>query len=95
MILKLEEAKRYLRMEEDYIEEDADVESLVLAAEAYLKKAGCALSAADESSKLAIKMLVNHWHENREPIGSGDRLAFGLSELILQLQYGSYVEGTT
>jgi hypothetical protein len=95
MILTLEEAKRYLRMEIEYTEEDQDVEDFAMAAEIYLRKAGCVLSASDESSKLAIKMLINHWHENREPIGSGDRLAFGLTELILQLQYGSYEEGAT
>lgn len=87
MVLTLEEAKKYLRLDVDDIEEDNDVIPLILAAEGYLTNAGCTLNTGDEVAKLAIKMLVVHWYENREPIGKGDKLAYGLQALITQLQY--------
>ncbi|WP_318773059.1 head-tail connector protein [Bacillus gobiensis] len=83
----MNEAKRYLRIEEDFTEEDEDVGALVSAAEKYLKNAGCLLNPDDEMAKLAVKMLTIHWYENREPIGNGDKLAFGLQSLITQLQH--------
>lgn len=87
MILKADEAKRYLRLDEDYTDEDTDITALVMAAEGYLKNAGCTLKDGDELAKLAIKMLVVHWYENREPTGEANKLAYGLQSLITQLQY--------
>lgn len=89
MILALDEAKKYLRLDIEDTEEDADITALIMAAEGYLKNAGCTLNTGDEVAKLAIKMLVVHWYENREPIGQGDKLAYGLQALITQLQYCS------
>lgn len=87
MILSVLEAKAYLRLEQDYTEEDADITALISSAEGYLKNAGCILNTGDEVAKLAIKMLVVHWYENREPIGQGNQLVFGLQSLITQLKY--------
>lgn len=87
MILSLNEAKKYLRIEIDYTDEDDDITALTNSAEGYLKNAGCVLNSDDEVAKLAIKMLVVHWYENREPIGQGNQLAFGLQSLITQLKY--------
>ena len=42
--------------------------------------------------KLAIKMLVLHWYENREVIGEAKKLAFSLDNIITQLQYCYEVE---
>lgn len=87
MILSLLEAKKYLRFETDYTDEDNDITALIGSAEGYLSNAGCVLNTGDEVAKLAIKMLVVHWYENREPIGQGNQLAFGLQSLITQLKY--------
>lgn len=84
-ILNLGEAKKYLRV--DYEDEDEDIQSLLDAAEKYLINAGCTLNVDDEEAKLAIKMLVVHWYENREPIGTASKLAYGLQSLIAQLKY--------
>lgn len=35
---------------------------------------------------LAVEMLFAHWHDNREPIGSASKIAYGLECLITQLQ---------
>ncbi|MDT8717608.1 phage gp6-like head-tail connector protein [Clostridium sp. 19966] len=87
MVLTVIEAKKYLRLEEDYTSEDEDIESLIMAAEQYLINAGCILIETDNVAKLAIKMLVVHWYENREPTGQGNQLAYGLQSLIAQLKY--------
>ncbi|MBP1083501.1 head-tail connector protein [Bacillus capparidis] len=92
MIITVNEAKRYLRIEEDFTEDNEDVGALISAAEKYLKNAGCMLNPDDEMAKLAVKMLTIHWYENREPIGKGNKLAFGLQSLITQLQH-CYEEG--
>ncbi|EPR12317.1 head-tail connector protein [Ruminiclostridium papyrosolvens] len=87
MILTLVEAKKYLKGDESDTSEDLDILSLITAAEEYLKNAGCKLPEGNELAKLAIKLLVVHWHENREPIGKADKLQYSLSNIILQLQY--------
>ena len=87
MILSMGEAKRYLQIDEDDSDSDSEIQSLILAAEEYLKNAGCTLIEGNELAKLAVKILVVHWHENREPIGKGDKLQYGLAGIILQLQY--------
>lgn len=92
--LSLDEAKSYLRLDESYTDEDTDITALINAAEKYLTNAGCTLNEGDEVAKLAEKMLVVHWYENREPIGKGDLLAYGLQALITQLQY-CYDDTTT
>lgn len=86
MILKLAEAKKYLRIDVDDTDEDDSIQSLIDSAEVYLTNAGCVLNVGDAVAELAIKMLVNHWYNHREPTGKVDLLAFGLSSLIIQLQ---------
>lgn len=94
MILTLKEAKQYLRLEEAYTDEDDEVTSLINAAETYLKNAGCTLKQENELGKLAIKMLVVYWYENRDPVGNFDRLAFGLQNIITQLKVVQTGSGT-
>ena len=86
-VLSLSEAKGYLSIDAEDTDRDGDIQPLIDAAEGYLINAGCTLNPDDAVAKLAIKMLVNHWFENREPIGSGNKLAYGLQSLITQLQY--------
>lgn len=86
-IISLNEAKSYLKLDLDYTDEDTDITDLITAAETYLTNAGCVLNSGDEVAKLAEKMLVVHWYENRETTGQGNLLDFGLQSLITQLQY--------
>lgn len=88
-ILTLIQAKKFLRIDESETEEDDSVQDLIDSAEKYLLNAGCTLNTGDAVAKIAMKMLVNHWYENREPTGQGNLLAFGLQSLIVQLQYGT------
>lgn len=94
-VLNLSEAKQYLRLEDNYTDEDTAIQSLIDSAEKYLLNAGCILNPDDAVTKLAEKMLVNHWYENREPVGNGGKLAYGLQNLIAQLKYCNDESGGT
>lgn len=81
-MLTLDEAKEYLRLNSD--DSSGLAESLLAASSEYLNNAG----AVDDGKlyNLAQRMLIAHWHDKREPEGRADRLHFGLSGIILQLQ---------
>ncbi|MGX7745690.1 head-tail connector protein [Rhodopseudomonas parapalustris] len=90
MILSLAEAKQYLRIELSYTDEDTDITALISAAEGYLKNAGCVLNIGDEVAKLAIKMLVVHWYENRDSVLIGSiskSMEYSLQSIVTQLKY--------
>ena len=86
--MNLEELKLFLRTD-DY-EEDNLVQVLQLSAEEYLTNAGITKDYSKELYKLAIKILVSHWYENRsvETIGKNvSKIAFGLDTILIQLKY--------
>jgi len=92
-ILSIEEAREYLHCDET-TDDGNDIQELIDTSEKYLLNAGCTLNQGDPIAKLAEKMLVNHWYENREPTGSANKLAYGLQYLIIQLQ-NCYSSGTS
>ncbi|MDU8967569.1 head-tail connector protein [Clostridium tertium] len=86
--MELEELKLFLRV--DGNEEDSLIKSLQSAAEEYLTDAGIMKNYNKEKYKLAVKILVNHWYENRavETIGKNvSKVAFGLDTILIQLKY--------
>lgn len=83
--MNLDEIKLFLRI--DGNEEDTLIQGLQLAGEEYLYNAGVNKDYTKELYKLAIKILVGHWYENREVTGKADKLAFSLDTMILQLKY--------
>lgn len=86
--MNLEDLKLFLRID-DY-EEDTLIEGLQLGAEEYLTNAGIKKDYTKELYKLAIKILVSHWYENRsvETIGKNvSKIAFGLDTILIQLKY--------
>lgn len=87
MILTVGEAKNYLKTDINDTSEDQDIEDLIAAAEEYLKNSGCKLISGNELAKLAIKRLVVHWYEKREPVGEAADLQLSLSSITLQLKY--------
>ncbi|WP_206774426.1 head-tail connector protein, partial [Bacillus cereus] len=80
-VLTVEEAKKYLRVDGD--EEDDLITSFVEAAEIYIKN----VDLKSELAKLAARILIAHWHENREAVGKAEQLAFSLQSIFVQLQY--------
>lgn len=95
-MLTLQEAKDFLRLEHD--EEDAFVSSLLLAGSSYIKNA--THSQVDETSelfKVALRMLILHWYENRNTVVIGKipkSLEFALESILIQLAYTSGDEPT-
>jgi uncharacterized phage protein (predicted DNA packaging) len=88
-VLMLEEIKNYMRIDEDY--DDNLINSLIEAASLYMLNAGVK-NLENDLYKLAIKMLVLHWYENREIIGNANKLSFSLDNIITQLKYCYEVE---
>ena len=74
----------------DHDEEDELINGLQLSAEEYLTNAGINKDYSKELYKLAIKILVSHWYENRfvENVGKNvTKIAFGLDTILIQLKY--------
>ena len=80
----LEDVLLHLRIDND--EELQHIDSLTNAAIVFLKNAGV-VESKSELYKLAIKILVSHWYENREVIGKSDKLPYSLDSIITQLKY--------
>lgn len=86
--MNLEELKLFLKIDDN--EEDALIQALQLSAEEYLTNAGIKKDYSKELYKLAIKILVSHYYENRavETIGKNvSKIAFGLDTILIQLKY--------
>ncbi|WP_432408554.1 head-tail connector protein [Wukongibacter sp. M2B1] len=95
--MTLNEAKLYLRLEEDYLEEDDLLSALIVFSEEYIKNATGKTSeffSENELYKLAQKMIISHIYDNRLPVVVGSitkKLEFSLRSILIQLQY-SYEE---
>jgi uncharacterized phage protein (predicted DNA packaging) len=87
MILTLDEAKDFLKIEHN--DEDTLIQGLIVAAENYIKNAtGKEFDNTNELAKLAVKLLVVNWYENREiNTDKANKLAFSLDVILTQLKY--------
>lgn len=88
MTLTLEEVKDFLRIEQDFTEEDTLLSSLLLASQNYILNA--THKNADKTGelfKLSQMLLIGHWHTNREVVGKADQLAFSLQSILQQIKY--------
>lgn len=81
----IDDVKNYIRVADN--EEDLQVSSLIESAQAYLTNAGVNQAESNPLYALAVKMLVSHWYDNREPVGMATKLAYGLGDIITQLKY--------
>lgn len=79
------EIKKYGNIEHD--EDDSLLEELKLTAEEYLDGAGIKNNYTKHRYKLAIKILVIHWYDNRNVQGEEKTLPYGLKSLIEQLRW--------
>ena len=92
LIITLEEAKMYLRV--DHTEEDNLIESLIDAAETYLKNAtGRTFDGSNYIARLFCLTLVTDWYENRGLVVGkvGEEIRPVINSLLVQLNY-SYPE---
>ena len=73
----------------DHDEEDLLLEGFQKASETYLANAGIEKDYDNELYKLAVKILLSHWYENRtvETTGANfHKVSFSLDTIITQLQ---------
>lgn len=87
--MELDEIKKFLRV--DGTDDDSLLSSLQLAAEQYLENAGAAKDYTSELYKIAVKLLIGHWYENRSAVVVGTvskDLEFSLINIIVQLRTG-------
>jgi len=86
--MEIDEIKKYLKV--DGTEEDDLLLGLQGAAEEYLLNAGVAKDYTKNLFKIAIKLLISHWYENRNAVVVGSiskNMEFSLSNIIIQLKY--------
>ncbi|MDD3173586.1 MAG: head-tail connector protein [Herbinix sp.] len=83
--VETEELKLFLRI--DNTEDDILVADLRTAAEGYLANAGAKIDYENGLYKLAIKLLVSNWYENRTTVSEKplSKMPFGLDTIIVQL----------
>ncbi|MED1406575.1 head-tail connector protein [Bacillus mycoides] len=91
MLIDLKLTKKWLRLEEEDIEEDDILEILIDNAEIYVKKAvGKHYNATEENRKQAQKIalvLVTNWYGNRDFSGQVDeKVRYTIKSMVLQLQ---------
>lgn len=86
--MELEDLKLYLRV--DGTDEDTLIGSLQVGAETYLTNAGITVDYSNDLYKLAVKMLILHWYDNRMQFAIGrvaEKIAFTLESLIYSIKY--------
>ncbi|GMA48659.1 DNA-packaging protein [Alicyclobacillus contaminans] len=84
--MTLDDVKLYLRI--DGTDDDAMLQGMMGAADSYIANAvGADVDKTSALYELAAKLLISHWYENREPVGSASALAFSLDSILMQLRY--------
>ncbi len=87
MIITLEEAKQWLRI--DHNDEDGLIIMMISAAEKYLFNAtGNTFDNTNELAKLFCYVLVTDWYENREMIGkTSEKVRHTVESILAQLSH--------
>ena len=88
MILSLEEAKEWLRV--DINDDDQSIQMLIDAAELYLTNAtGKEFDDTNKQAKMLCLILVTDWFENRDITNFkvGDKLRFTVQSMMAQLMH--------
>lgn len=96
-IASLEQAKKWMRLELDYTEEDNLVQGLLDAAERYIYNAtGIHFDASNPLAILLQQVLVCEMYEHREAAGKAGEIANKpiVQSILLQLQYSESGEMT-
>lgn len=88
-MLTLSEVKRWLRLEEDFTDEDGLLQTLIKAAEEYIANATGRHDWGDNPiAKLLAQVLIADWYENRGAVGQvREELRLTVRSLLIQLQY--------
>lgn len=82
----LNDVKDFLRI--DTNDDDILLTSLITASEEYIKNSTRPdVNTTSELYKIALKLLVSHWYENREVVGKDAILPFSLNSILIQLSH--------
>lgn len=94
-MLTLSEVKRWLRLEEEFTDEDDLLQTLMHAAQEYITNATGRNDWGDNPlAKLLAQVLIADWYENREAMGRvREEMRLTVRSILTQLQY-SYPETT-
>lgn len=65
MTVTLEQAKNYLKVDEDITDDDELISSLISAASDYVERTTGKMADGSPLCELCVKQLVAHWYENR------------------------------
>ncbi|WP_304160045.1 head-tail connector protein [Phascolarctobacterium succinatutens] len=65
MAVTLEQAKNYLKVDEDITDDDELISSLISAASDYVERTTGKMADGSPLCELCVKQLVAHWYENR------------------------------
>lgn len=89
MIVNLNEAKLFLRIDSDYTDEDTLIQTLISAAEEHLKNAtGVTFDNTNNLAKLYVNVLVSDYYSNRSATQEIKiKTRYILDSILLQLQY--------
>lgn len=89
MIVSINEVKEFLRIEKENTDEDLLLQTLIYAAEEYLKNAtGNTFENTNNLARLFCMILISDWYENREYIGkASERVRDTVNSMITQLKY--------
>ncbi|MGY5268753.1 head-tail connector protein [Paraclostridium bifermentans] len=90
MILSLEEAKSFMKV--DFDDEDEEIQDCIESAEEYLKEAiGKEFDSSNKRAKRYCKVLANDWYKDRglmEDKKVSEKVRFTLQSIMTQLKYG-------
>lgn len=65
MAVTLEQAKNYLKVDEDITDDDELISSMINAASDYVERTTGKMADGSPLCELCVKQLVAHWYENR------------------------------
>lgn len=86
-MITLEEAKSWLRI--DYDDDDTDIEMLIDSAKEYIKNAtNPNINTESKLFNLAMRMLIQHWYDNRSAVLIGSiskSLELSLNSILIQI----------
>jgi uncharacterized phage protein (predicted DNA packaging) len=89
MIVTLDDVKSWLRV--DYDDDDADIQTLIDAAESYLFNAtGVSFDSTNPLATLYCRVLIKDWYDDRDLMQDAkcsDKVRFTLQSIMMQLQY--------
>lgn len=96
MILELEETKNYLRIDDDYTNDDMQIRLLIDVAETYCRDSidNFDIKLTDKGfeskAKLVMLVLVTNWYENRDfvELKTSTKTRYTVESLVRQMQYG-------